>query len=94
MSQGFVTASHAPACARAYNVRMMITATQQPLTQEFRAALQHDPLELASQLSDALAVLDQCRARNISPGDELLDLIDSLLCEVDMMEVFGRIHAA
>lgn len=73
---------------------MMIAATQSPLAKEFRAATEHDPLELAAQLSDALAVLEQCRARNINPGEEFLDFIDSLLCEVDMMEVFGRIHAA
>ena len=81
--------------SRAYNVGMN-TAIQieQPLSAEFHAATHQDPLQLALQLSDALAVLEQCRARNISPGDEFLDFIDSLLCQVDMMEVFGRIHAA
>lgn len=85
----------AAAASSAYNVGM-ITATQaeQPLSPEFQAATQQDPLELVMQLSDALAVLDQCRACNINPGDEFLDYIDSLLCQVDMMEVFGRIHAA
>lgn len=73
---------------------MMITATPEPLSQELRAAIQQDPLELASQISDVLAVLDHCRARSISPGDEFLDFVDFLLCEVDMMQVFGRIHAA
>lgn len=72
----------------------MMSAMQTTLTQEFRAATEHDPLELASQLADALAVLDQCRARNISPGDEFLDFLDALLTEVDMMEIVGRIHAA
>ena len=83
-----------PAGGRDYNVGMITVTPEQPLTQEFRAALQHDPLELASQLSDALAMLEQCRVRNINPGEEFLDFLDSLLCEVDMMEVFGRIHAA
>ncbi|MGH9522073.1 MAG: hypothetical protein ACRD3E_06045 [Terriglobales bacterium] len=79
---------------RRYNVGMMTATQEQPLMPEFRAAIHQDPLELAAQLSDALAVLDQCRARSINPGDEFLDFVDSLLCEVDMMEVFGRIHAA
>lgn len=85
----------AAAASGAYNVAMVTaTQTEQPLSPEFQAATQQDPMELALQLSDALAVLDQCRARNINPGDDFLDFIDSLLCQVDMMEVFGRIHAA
>lgn len=57
-------------------------------------AVESDPLEVAAQLSDALAMLEECRRRDVKPSDEFLDYIDSLLCEVDLMELFGRIHAA
>ena len=78
---------------RAYNVGM-ITATEVTITPELQAAMQRNPLELASQLADALAVLDHCRMRNMNPGDEFLDFVESLLSEMDMMQVFGRVYAA
>jgi hypothetical protein len=88
-----VTSCRAGRLPRAYKVGM-ITGTQEPFSREFQAATQQDPLELAAQLSDALAMLEQCRARNMDPGEEFLDFVDFLLCEVDMMEIFGRVHAA
>lgn len=57
-------------------------------------AIECDPLEVAAQLADALTMLEVCRARDVKPTEEFLDYIDSLLCEVDLMELFGRIHAA
>lgn len=79
--------------SRAYN-GCMIDATQMPITPECRIAVESDPFEVAAQLSEALAMLEICRARDVKPTEEFLDYIDSLLCEVDLMELFGRIHVA
>ena len=72
----------------------MATASPRFSAPEFRAAADRNPLDVAGELAEALAIVDQCIARNVKPDDEFLDFVESLLCEVETMQVFRRIHAA
>jgi hypothetical protein len=53
-----------------------------------------DPLEISSQLAEALLLLEQCQARSLAPSQDLLDYIDSLLELVEELQFYGRIAAA
>ena len=81
------------ALRRDYNA-CMATAAQLPFSEIFRTAAQRDPLELAAQLADSLQLMEQCDARNVQPTEEFVEYVDSLLDQVELMEIFGRIHAA
>ena len=81
------------ALRRDYNA-CMATAPQLPFSDIFRTAALRDPLELAGQLGDTLQLIEQCDARNVQPSEEFLEYVDSLLDQVELMEIFGRIHAA
>ena len=72
----------------------MAAAICTPQLDEFTWAMTCDPLALASDLACALQILEQCQARDVTPGDELLEHVDWLMGQVEMLQVFGRIKMA
>ena len=72
----------------------MATAICTPQLNEFTSAMTCDPLDLASDLACALQILEQCQARDVIPGDELLQHVDWLMEQVELLQMFGRIKMA
>ena len=63
-------------------------------TDPFTAALAEDTLELACELADALQIMQQCYARNLSLSDDFLGYIDDLTERIQEMQPSHKISVA
>ena len=60
----------------------------------FSASVAEDTFMLAGQLADALEILQQCHARNVSLDDEFFQYVDGLSEQIQSLQPGQKICAA